>query len=210
MGKFTFNPGFHIHDYTAKNEQLGSEVTDTMFNIVPDLFVNLQLKQSESLRFTYTIQRQFSDINQFARGYVFTNYNALYQGNRDLESALFHTAQLNFFSFSMFNQQNIFANLVYSKRIDAFKTNTGIVGINQVNTTINSNLDDETLSGTGNYQRTFGRVKVSGRSTMAYSNTFNIVNDTPQNSKSFTQDYETSLRSSFQKAPIWSWDIDTR
>ncbi|PRX57822.1 TonB-dependent receptor [Flagellimonas meridianipacifica] len=200
-GKFTFNPGFHIHDYTARNEQLGTEVVDTMFNIVPDVFINLQLKQSESLRFTYTIQREFSDINQFARGYVFTNYNALYQGNRDLESALFHTAQLNFFSFSMFNQQNIFANLVYSKRIDAFKTNTGIVGINQVNTTINSNLDDETLSGTGNYQRTFGRIKVSGRSTLAYTNTFNIVNDMPQNSRSFTQDYEASLGSSFRKAP---------
>ena len=200
-GKFTFNPGFHVHDYRASNEQLGAQTVDTMFNIVPDVFINLQLKQSESLRFNYTVQREFSDINRFASGYVFTDYNALYRGNRNLESALFHRAQLNFFSFSMFNQQSIFANLMYSKRIDAFKTNTGIVGINQVNTTINSNLEDETLSGTGDYQRTFGRIKVSGRSTLAYTNTFNIVNDVPQNSKSFTQDYAVSLGSSFQKAP---------
>lgn len=200
-GKFTFNPGFHVHDYRASNEQLGAQTVDTMFNIVPDVFINLQLKQSESLRFNYTVQREFSDINRFAGGYVFTDYNALYRGNRNLESALFHRAQLNFFSFSMFNQQSIFANLMYSKRIDAFKTNTGIVGINQVNTTINSNLEDETLSGTGDYQRTFGRIKVSGRSTLAYTNTFNIVNDVPQNSKSFTQDYAVSLGSSFQKAP---------
>ena len=200
-GKFTFNPGFHIHDYRAKNQQLGTEVEDSMFNIVPDLFVNLQLKQSESLRFNYTVQREFSDINRFARGYIFSNYNALYQGNRNLESALFHRAQLNFFSFSMFNQQNIFANLSYSKRIDAFKTNTGIVGINQVNTTINSNLDDEIFTGSGNYQRTFGRVKLSARSIFAYSNTFNIVNDIAQNSKSLTQDYSFSLGSSFTNAP---------
>lgn len=200
-GKFTFNPGFHIHDYRAKNIQLDSEVEDSMFNLVPDLFVNLQLKQSESIRFNYTIQREFSDINRFARGYIFSNYNSLYRGNRDLESALFHRAQLNFLSFSMFNQQSIFANLSYSKRIDAFKTNTGIEGINQVNTTINSNLDDEVLSGTGDYQRTFGRIKLSGRSTVVYSNTFNIVNDVAQNSKSFTQDYSFSLGSSFTRAP---------
>ena len=201
FGKFTLNPGFHIHNYQAKNQQLGTEVEDTLFNMVPDVFVNLQLKQSESIRFSYTIQREFSDINRLASGFVFSNYNSLYRGNRDLESALFHRAQLNFFSFSMFNQQNIFANLSYSKRIDAFKTNTGIVGINQVNTSINSNLDDEILSGTGSYQRTFGRIKVSGRSIFSYSNTFNIVNDIPQNSESFTQDYSASLGSSFTKAP---------
>lgn len=200
-GKFTFNPGFHVHNYRAKNEQLGSEVVDTKFNILPDLFINFQLKQSENLRFNYTVQREFSDINRFARGYLFSNYNALYQGNRDLESALFHRVQLNFLSFKMFNQQNIFANLVYSKRIDAFKTNTGIVGINQVNTPINSNLDDETLSGTGNYQRTFGRIKVSAQSIIAYSKTFNIVNDIAQNSKSLTQDYLASVGSSFIKVP---------
>lgn len=201
IGKLTFNPGFHVHSYTAKNTQLGTVVKDDMVNIVPDLFMDFQFKQSENLRLTYTVQRNFSDINRFAEGYIFSNYNSLYQGNRDLESALYHNVSLNFFSFNMFNMQNIFASASYSKRIDAFKSNTGIAGINQVNTTINSNLEDETLSGNANFQRTFGRIKVTGRVGLNYANTYNIINDARQNSKSFTQNYTASVGTSFTKAP---------
>ncbi len=200
-GKFTFNPGFHIHHYLARNRQLGSEVSDRLTNLVPDLFVNWQMKQSQSLRLNYSVDRNFTDINNLARGYVFSNYNALYTGNRDLESALYHNLSLNFFSFNMFSMQNIFASLAYSKRIDSFKSSTAIAGINQVNTTINSALDDETLSGSGNFQRTFGRVKVSTAAILSYANTNNIVNSQPQNSRSFTQNYTASVGSSFRKAP---------
>ncbi len=200
-GKWTFNPGFNIHTYTATNEQLGTAIKDELFNVVPDVFIDYQFKQSESLRLNYSVRRNFSDINSFAKGFVFNDYNSLYQGNRDLESALYHNVSLNFFSFNMFNLQNIFANVAYSKRIDAFKSNTSIVGINQVRTTINSNLEDETLSGSGNFQRTFGRVKISARTSLAYSNTFNIINEAPQNSTSFTQSYTASLGTSFKSAP---------
>lgn len=200
-GKFTINPGFSVHNYTATNNQQDTEVKDELFNLVPNLFINYQFKQSESLRFNYNVRRSFSDINSFAEGYVFNNYNALYQGNRDLESALFHNVSMNFFSFNMFNLQNIFANASYSKRIDAFKTNTVIEGINQARTTINSNLADETLSGSGSFQRTFGKIKVSSRASLSYSNTNNIVNDAPRNSTSLNQNYRFSIGSSFRNAP---------
>lgn len=200
-GKFTFNPGFHLHNYTARNRQLGNAVSAALTNLVPDAFVNWQMKKSQSLRLNYTVDRNFTDINNLARGYVFNNYNSLYSGNRDLESALYHNISLNFFSFNMFSMQNIFANLGYSKRIDAFKSSTGIVGINQVSTTINSALEDESLNGSGNFQRSFGRIKVSSSANLNYANTNNIINQQPQNSKSFTQNYSASLGSSFAKAP---------
>lgn len=201
MGKFTFNPGFHIHNYVATNEQLGTKVQDDLFNVVPDLFINFELKKSESLRLNYNIARNFTDINNLAQGYVFSNYNSIYQGNRNLESALYHNLSLNFFSFNMFSMQNIFARLNYSKRVDAFKGNTSITGINQVRTTINSSLEDETFSGSGSFQRTFGKIKVKTNASLSLSNTFNIVNNTPQNSKSLTQDYTASVGSSFANAP---------
>lgn len=200
-GKFTINPGVIVHNYTAKNEQLETSVTDNLFNVVPDLFVNLQLKQSESIRFNYSVNRQFSDIEKFASAYIFSNYNSMYNGNRDLESALFHNVSLNFFSFNMFNMQNIFANVSYNKRIDAFKNNSSIVGINQVSSPINSNLEDEVLSGSANFQRTFGKIKVSTRGSLSYSNLNNIINGSPRTSESLTQSYRASLATSFKNAP---------
>lgn len=200
-GKFTINPGFTAHNYKATNAQLGTSISDELTNVVPDLFVNLKLKNSESLRFNYRVSREFTDINNFAQSYIFDSYNSIYQGNKDLESALYHTASLNFRSFNMFNLQNIFANVSYNKRIDAFKTNTGIAGINQVKSTINSNLADETVTASGNFQRTFGKVKVSSRASLNYSNTNNIVNEAQRNSKSFGQNYRASLASSYTNAP---------
>lgn len=200
-GKFTINPGLTAHTYKTTNAQLGATVSDELTNIVPDLFVNLQLKKSESLRFNYKVSREFTDINNFAQGYIFNSYNSIYQGNRDLESALYHSLSTNFFSFNMFNQQNIFANFNYNKRIDAFKSNTGIAGINQVKSTINSNLADETFNASGNFQRTFGKIKVSSRAALTYSNTNNIVNEAQRNSKSIGQNYRASLASSFKDAP---------
>ena len=200
-GKFTFNPGFNIHQYSAKNTQLGSTVTDNLTNIVPDLFVNFQMRKSENIRLNYSISREFTDINNLAAGYVFSSYNAIYQGNRDLESALYHSASLNFFSFNMFNFQNIFANFAYNKRIDAFKNAGVITGINQVNTTINAALPDETFTGSANYQRTFGKLKVSSRANFSQSILNNVINNTPRVSKSFTQTYRGSLATNFRAAP---------
>lgn len=200
-GKFTFNPGVTMHQYTAKNTQLATSITDNLFNIVPDVFLNYQLKKSEAIRLNYNVTREFTDISRFAQGYVFSNYNNLYQGNRALESALYHNVTLNFSSFNMFNFQNIFANLSYNKRIDAFKNNSSITGINQVGTTINSGLEDEIMSANVNYQRTFGKIKASARANVSYSKLNNVVNSAPRLSESLTQGYRTSFSTNFREWP---------
>ena len=201
LGKLTLNPGITAHTYKAKNEQLGTLVTDDMVNLVPDVFIMYQFKKSESLRLNYTITREFTDVNKLAEGFIFSNYNSLYQGNRALESALYHSASLNFFSFNMFNFQNIFGNLSYNRRIDAFKNGSSITGINQVNSTINSNLIDESLSGSANWQRTFGKIKTGLRSSLNYSKSNNLVNEQQRVSESFTQSYNASLGTRFTNAP---------
>ena len=121
-GIFTFNPGVTLHQFNVKNEQLGTTVKDDLTSLLPDVYINAQLKKSENLRFNYRVTRSFTDVNKFAQGYVLNNYNSVYQGNRGLESALNHNLSLNFFSFNMFNFTNIFGNVTYTKRIDALKS----------------------------------------------------------------------------------------
>ncbi len=200
-GIFTFNPGFTIHTYQAVNTQLGAAVSDNLFNLAPDMFINLQLKKSENIRFNYSITRSFTDVSRFASGYIFNNYNSLYQGNRDLESALYHNLSLNYFNFNMFNYTNLFASLSYSKRIDDFKSNTLLEGINLINTTVNSNFQDNVFSASGRFERTFGKIKTGAQSNLAYSRLNNTVNLERRISTSLTQNYELSFASRFKKAP---------
>ncbi|MEP1983641.1 MAG: TonB-dependent receptor, partial [Maribacter dokdonensis] len=176
-GIFTFNPGVTLHQFNVKNEQLGSVVKDNLTSLLPDVYINAQLKKSENLRFNYQVTRSFTDVSNFAQGYVLNNYNSLYSGNRDLESALNHNVSLNFFSFNMFNFTNIFANVAYTKRIDALKSGVNIVGINRVSSTINSNFDDESFTANGKYERTFGKIKASVQGNLGWSTTNNFVDD---------------------------------
>lgn len=200
-GIFTFNPGVTLHYYGTKNSQLSSTVKDDLTVLLPDLYINAQLKKSENIRFNYRVTRSFTDITNFAEAYVLNNYNSVYSGNRDLESALNHNLSLNFFSFNMFNFTNIFGNVTYTKRIDALKSASEIIGINRVGSAINSNLEDESLSANGRYQRTFGKIKASVGGNLSWSATNNIVDLEPRRSESFTQNYTSSLATNLRNAP---------
>lgn len=200
-GIFTFNPGVTLHQFNVKNEQLSTVVEDNLTSLLPDVYINAQLKKSENIRFNYRVTRSFTDVSKFAQGYVLNNYNSLYSGNRDLESALNHNLSLNFFSFNMFNFTNIFANIAYTKRIDALKSSADIIGINRVSTTINSNFEDESLSASGNYERTFGKIKASVRGNVAWSTTYNLVSNEQRMSNAFTQNYRGGLSTNFKNAP---------
>jgi hypothetical protein len=200
-GIFTFNPGITLHQFNVSNEQLGTVVEDNLTSLLPDLYINAQLKKSENLRFNYRVTRSFTDVSNFAQGYVLNNYNSLYSGNRNLESALNHNVSLNFFSFNMFNFTNMFANVAYTKRIDALKSGVNIIGINRVGSTINSNFEDESLTASGKYERTFGKIKTSVQGNLGWSTTNNLVDNAQRTSNSLTQNYTTALSTNFKSAP---------
>jgi len=202
-GKFTFTPGLSLHNYILKNEQLGSTTTQNDWNLLPDLNVILQLKKSESLRFNYRISSEYTDVNKYAEAYVFNDYNRMFRGNRNLENSLSHNYNLNYFSFNMFNYTNISGSLNYSKRIDAIKNRSLLVGINQVSTPINmdSNFPDETFSGMGRFSKRIKKMQFNLSANVNYSTTNNVINSNITESTSFTQNYKGSVRSNFRDWP---------
>ncbi|WP_298541555.1 outer membrane beta-barrel protein [uncultured Aquimarina sp.] len=200
-GIFTFNPGVSVHNYSLKDEQLGTIVNQNEWQVLPDFFALVQFKKSESLRFNYSITANYTDINRLAEGYVFSNYNSLSQGNRNLENALYDNYSLNYFSFNMFNYTNIFARLNYTNRRNPIKNTSVVSGINRVDTPINSNLADQVLSASGNFTRTFGKIKGNLNANISWSSFNNIVNTLPSESISLTQTYQTEWSTNFKKGP---------
>lgn len=59
----------------------------------------------------------------------------------------------------MFNFENIFAAVSYSKQVDAIKNKSLLTGVNQVSSAVNINsaFADESLSASGNYGRSFAK-----------------------------------------------------
>lgn len=202
-GKFIFNPGVTLHNYDLKNEQLGTTATQNEWMVLPDVNVILELKKSENLRFNYAITSEYSDVNNYAQAYVFNNYNQLFQGNRELENSLSHSYNLTYFSFNLFNYTNIGGNLSYTRKIDAIKTNTQLVGINQVSSPINfdSNFPDETFSVVGRFSKTVKKVQFKLDAAVFLTKTNNTINEEIRESQSLTQNYNASVLSNFKSFP---------
>lgn len=202
VGKFTFTPGFTLHNYITKDNQLGTDNKNYDFNFTPDLSVIYKLKNSETLRFNYSMTREYTDVNNLSEGYIINNFNSMFRGNRNLESALYNRIRLDYFSFSMFNFTNINASISYSKKTDAIKNIAEFTGQNQtVSTPFNSNLADEVVSANGRYGRRFGKFKVNARANLSYSKYNGFVQNQPDVSESFNQTYQLSFATNFKKAP---------
>ncbi|TGD57440.1 TonB-dependent receptor [Flavobacterium humi] len=208
-GKFTFNPGVSAHAYTMDNEQLGTDYKKTFYRVLPDVYALWQLKKSETLTYNFSLSNNFTDINKLAQGYLVPNYNSLFRGNRMLENSLSQVHSLRYFKYNMFNFENIFANITYTRQVDAIKNRAMFTSVNQVSSAVNmnSNFADETLSGNGAYGRSFLRYYKAGTRIGLNWSKFNNIRVNPDNSeffqttKSFTQSYNVNFSTNYKEIP---------
>lgn len=216
LGKFTFNPGVSFHQFNTKDEQLGTSNKMSFTRVLPDFYALWQMKKSQTLTYTYSMTNSFTDINKLAQGYVFSNYNSLFSGNRFLENSLAHVHSLRFFKYSMFNFENIFANLTYTKQVDAITNRALLTGVNQVSSSVNmpSNFPNESISGFGSYGRSFLRYfKADANARLSWSKTNNIrVNfdnsEYIQTTESFIQTYGASFSTNLKNLPNLSLEYE--
>jgi hypothetical protein len=201
-GKFTFTPGVSLHSYNMTNEQLATSNSQNFLRALPDFLAIYQLKKSETLTYNFSYTNNFTDINQLAEGFIFSNYNSLIRGNRFLENATAQVHSLRYFKYNMFNFENISAVASYSKRVDAIKTSATFNGVNQTSSPFNSDFADETLSGNGSYGRSFLKnYKASLAASLNWSKFNNIQNNVLSTNESFTQNYTLKASTNYKKMP---------
>jgi hypothetical protein len=209
VGKFTFNPGVTLHQFNTSDSQLNS-VNNMSFNrVLPDFFALWQMKKSQTLSYNFSLTNNFTDVVKLAQGYVFSNYNSLFSGNRFLENSISQVHSLRFFKFSMFNMENISAFITYTKQTEIITNRALLTGINQVSSSvnINSNFPNESLTGFFRYEKSFARYfKANGSTNISWSTNNNIrVNpdnsEFIQNTESFTQNYKIGFSTNLKNLP---------
>ncbi|QBN19676.1 carboxypeptidase-like regulatory domain-containing protein [Flavobacterium nackdongense] len=201
-GKFTFTPGVSFHSFNMTDTQRGSDYNQSFTRFLPDLLAIYQIKKAESLTYNFSYTNNFTDINQLAEGFVFSNYNSLRKGSRILENATNIQHSLRYFKYNMFNLENITAFLNYSKRIDAIKTAAIFDGVNQTSAPFNSDFADETISGNGTYGRSFLKnYKASLAANINWSLFNNRQNGINIANESFTQSYTMRASTNYKNMP---------
>lgn len=201
-GKFTLTPGLSLHQYNMNNEQLGTQFQRNFTRLLPDFYALYQIKKSESMTYNFALINNFTDINQLIEGYVFSNYNSLFKGNRILENATAIQHTLSYRKFNMFNFENIFANITYRRTVDAIKSQADFNGVNQSSSPFNSPFADESIAGFGNYGRSFLKFyKASFGVNLNWSKFNNIQNSIQQTAESFTQSYTIRASTNYKSLP---------
>jgi hypothetical protein len=202
-GIFTISPGVSGHAYSTKNTQFGEKTTDNFFRVLPDLNVRMQLKKSEQITLNYRMQTQFTDVSNFARGLVLNNYNSLYSGNPDLESALSHNISLMYFSFNMFNYTNVFARISYNKSVDNIRNTSNFEpgSVVNISSPFNSPFSDESVNANGRFQRSFGKIRATLNANFNYSKYNQFIQDRQSVNENYSQTYRGNIRTNFRTAP---------
>ena len=210
-GKFTVNPGLSFHRYTTFNDQLNVKTEDNFSRVLPDLFAQFQLKKSESLTYNYRMNNVFSDINSFAEGFTFNNFNSLNRGNSLLENALQQTHSLRYFKYNLFNYTTIFGNLNYVKTTDPVINRAFFNGIYQTSEKVNANFENESINGMIGYQRSFLKYYKGSVGVNLNWSKFNTLRVNPsdpldnsldfvQTTETFSQTYRASMGTQYK---IW-------
>ena len=212
-GIFTLSPGFTVHAYNSSNEQnsipggWGAAATslfsNSFFKILPDFNAIIQLKKSESIRFNYSMRTQFTDVSKIAQGLVLNNYNSIFSGDNEIQNAISHSFNLNYFSFNLFNYTNIFARISYNKSIDQIRNLTTFESVVASSSPFNSPFADENFSANTRFQRQFGKIRASLSSRINFSKFNQYISDinNPSSSENFSQTYGATVRTSFKEAP---------
>ena len=147
------------------------------------------------------MKTNFTDVSQLARGIVMNNYNSFFTGEPTLESALSHNVNLSYFSFNMFNYTNVFANINYNKNINGIRTISTPGSVIRTSAPFNSDFSDESVSASGRFQRTFGKLRATASGNFSYSKNTNFFGLTPTEYENYTQTYRAQLRTNFKTAP---------
>lgn len=213
-GIFTFRPGFTYHSYTLNNTQFSNTFKDSFTRFLPELNIIAQFKKSESMRFNYRQNINFTDVNQIAEGIVANSFNSFFFGNDDIMNARSHTASLNYNSFNLFNNTFVFMGINYTRTIEQIASIADFVpDVNNPNrrsivstrTNLNLPYDVENLSVFGRFTKSIKKIRLSLGGNFSDAEFYQLFGDvaSPQTTKINTQNLSItpSIRTNFIEAP---------
>ncbi len=189
LGKLTLGPGLNLHRYSISNTQLGvrEELKKTL--LLPQLYAKYAFRGSHSLTLNYSINAEFTDVQNMASGLVVQNYNTLFQGNQQLENSWYHSVNLNYFNFDMYNFTNIYGSISYQRRYDGITNAIQFAGLERINSPLNIGVANEMLMGSMSFDKRFDGFRINFRANISESTNNNLVSDIATENTSFTQNY---------------------
>lgn len=209
-GKFTFNPGFSLHQYNITNEQFNVPYKLNFSRWLPDMFARWDLKKSENLTYNFNMRNGFNDVNALVEGFIFTNFNSIARGNAQLENSLITSHRLNYTKYNLYNYTTIFANLSYTTTKDPVVNGISFQSIYSTANRLNLDAENQSLNGTVFYSKSFQKYyKATGGINASWNKNFvlnrrvvnNVTQEFIQGIENVNNGYNVAFATQFKKYP---------
>ncbi|WP_299338713.1 outer membrane beta-barrel protein [uncultured Psychroserpens sp.] len=202
LDKLTINTGLALHNYNAENEQILTSFKIHKSLILPNIKLRYDFKKTRNLTLNYDINPEFSDIQRLTQGLVIKDYNALFQGNPELNNAIYQNFNLSYYDFNSYNFSNLYAVLSYQIKENDFNNTLTYNDINSISSTANISSPNKVFSGFVNYDRRFKPVKINASLSISVLDYKSILQELFVDNQSVSQDYKVSVETRMDNFPI--------
>jgi hypothetical protein len=193
------SPSANLHRYTWSDQQRGQRQEQERILLLPAMYAKWNMTSNRSLTYRFGTEANFMDSQKLAEGLVLQDYNALFQGNRQLDQGVFSTHTLSYTHFDIFSGLTVFGNMNYQRKRNDIVTATDFIGINRLFSVLNVAPINKTLNGDLRMDKAFNKMKIEfgGRWNSFQTNSF--LDELLIQNEQFSQTYDTKLTSTFFK-----------
>ena len=193
------SPSANLHRYTWSDQQRGQRQEQERILLLPAMYAKWNMTSNRSLTYRFGTAANFMDSQKLAEGLVLQDYNALFQGNRQLDQGVFSTHTLSYTHFDIFSGLTVFGNMNYQRKRNDIVTATDFIGINRLFSVLNVAPINKTLNGDLRMDKAFNKMKIEfgGRWNSFQTNSF--LDELLTQNEQFSQTYDTKLTSTFFK-----------
>jgi hypothetical protein len=193
------SPSANLHRYAWSDLQQGQRLEQERILLLPAMYAKWNMTSNRSLTYRFGTEANFMDSQKLAEGLVLQDYNALFQGNRQLDQGVFSTHTLSYTHFDIFSGLTVFGNMNYQRKRNDIVTATDFIGINRLFSVLNVAPINKTLNGDLRMDKAFNKMKIEfgGRWNSFQTNSF--LDELLIQNEQFSQTYDTKLTSTFFK-----------
>ena len=204
------SPSIYLHRYAWNDMQMEDEWSNDKLLLLPGMYAKWDVKSNRSLTYRFSSQANFMDIQKLAQGVVFSDYNSIFRGNRQLDNGLFFTQTLDYTHFDFFSSLNLFGNLTWSRKHHDLVNTTNFMGINRLVSIQNIDPINESLTGSLQADKRFQSFKISGGGNWNTYATNSLVDQNLIKNSQFAHSYFFKFTSTFLKTVEvdlgYTWD----
>jgi hypothetical protein len=202
IGELVLRPGLVVKNFNWNVSQFGVElVNDQTAVVLPELYVEYKFKTSEKLRLKYNRYTNFGDYANYANRLSLQSFNQIRRGDENLQNQIYQTASLLYSQFNMFKGLFYNARLSYTHRESSIRNQTQIEGIDQISTSIFTDLPENTYSVNGTINKRIPNYTFTLGGNASLSDYSRIINDEVLDYESINFGYKAKVTTRFKDLP---------